>query len=224
MTTNTDYLPPLPLEIQIPERIIDRHRYDETDWSWWQWEAEDFAQVLTTQGIDVEPKLKGLQFDLYQRVLDFPCYIQDWKLFLEYQDAVDEFPTVLRHFAYGNGENIVAKYDTQYRTVEIQTYNVTFEFTDGIDPATAALLDTWLFEEISTLEQYVKDVFKDRFHELLETLDAEYEGLTSDEYVADNLRQRYDTDELVEEIMLANEPLVFKATYIPQQDAHHAPH
>ncbi|MBP6581888.1 MAG: hypothetical protein KA204_00200 [Chromatiaceae bacterium] len=224
MTTNTDYLPPLPLEIQIPERIIDRHRYDETDWSWWQWEAEDFAQVLTTQGIDVAPKLKGLQFDLYQRVLDFPCYIQDWKLFLEYQDAVDEFPTVLRHFAYGNGENIVAKYDPQYRTVEIQTYNVTFQFTDGIDPATAALLDTWLFEEISTLEQYVKDVLKDRFHELLETLDAEYEGLTSDEYVADNLRQRYDTDELVEEIMLANEPLVFKATYIPQQDAHHAPH
>ena len=211
----------LPLEIQIPERLIEKHRYDETDFDWWLWEAEDFAQTLLAQGIDVEPKLKDLQFDLYQRVLDFPCYVQDWKTFLEHQEAVDEFPTVLRYFAYGNGENIVAVYYPQYHTVEIQTYNVTFEFTDGIDPATAALLDTWLFEEISNLEEYVKDVFKDRFHELLETLDAEYEGITSDDYVADNLRQRYDTDELVEKIMRANEPLVFKATYTPQLETHH---
>ena len=214
----------LPLEIQIPERVIDKHRYDETDYNWWLWEAEDFAQTLLAQGIDVEPKLKDLQFDLYQRVLDFPCYVQDWKAFLEHQDAGDEFPTVLRYFAYGNGENIVAKYDPQYRTVEIQTYNVTFEFTDGIDPATAELLDTWLLEEISNLEEYVKDVFKDRFHELLEDLTDTYDTLTDDEEVAHQLRQRYDLDELVEQIMLADEPVVFKATYIPHLEAHHAPH
>ena len=223
MATNTDYLPPLPLEIQIPERVIDKHRYDDCDHAWWQWEAEDFAQVLTTQGIDVGPELKGLQFDLYQRVLDFPCSVRDWKTFLEHQDAVDEFPTVLRYFAYGNGENIEAIYDPQYRTVEIQTYNVTFEFTDGIDPATAALLDTWLFEEISNLEEYVKDVLKDRFHELLEDLTDTYDTLTDDEEVAHQLRQRYDLDELVEQIMLADEPVVFKATYTPQPEANHAP-
>lgn len=215
MTTNTDYLPPLPLEIQIPERVIDKYRYSDVEYNWWQWEAEDFAQALIAHGIDVEPKLKDLQFDLCQRVLDFPCSITDWKAFLEHQDATEEFPTVLRYFAYGNGESIEAKYDTQYRSVSIETYNVTFEFTDGIDPAMAELLDTWLFEEISNLEEYVKDVLKDRFHELLETLNDEYEGLTSDEEVTYQLRQRFDIDELVEKIMQADEPVVFKATYTP---------
>jgi hypothetical protein len=226
MTTNTDYLPPLPLEIQLPERVIDNHRYDETDHNWWQWEAEDFAQTLLTQGIDVEPKLKDLQFDLYQRVLDFPCSIQDWKLFLEHQDATEEFPTVLRYFAYGNGENIAAVYDPQHRCVDIDTDNVTFEHTNGIDPATAALLDIWLIEEISTLEQYVKGVFEDHFDELLETLNDEYEGLTSDEEVTYQLRQRFDIDELFEMVLATDTLPVFTATYNPTtaQEQQHAPH
>ena len=39
--------------------------------------------------------------------------------------------------------------------------------------------------------------------------------LTDDEEVAYQLRQRYDLDELVEKIMQADEPVVFKATYTP---------
>ncbi len=214
----------LALEIQIPESLLDEYRYSEVDNQWWRWDAEDFAQTLIAHSIDVEHKLKGLQFDLNQRVLDFPCSITDWKAFLEHQDATEQFPTVLRYFAYGNGESIEAKYDTQYRSVSIETYNVTFEFTDGIDPATAALLDTWLFEEISNLEEYVKDVLKDRFHKLLETLDDEYEQITSDEEVTYQLRHRFDIDELFEMVLATDTLPVFTATYTPQPEATYAPH
>lgn len=234
----------LPLELNIPDWLLDKHRYDATEDEWWWQDTVDNFAENTGQSIN------GLWLETWEAELTttphhkrkyqvefalgrqgeyvyFPCSVRDLTTYITARGLEDRFPTLLGYHEHGQGSDI--EFVTQHAHnscnfyVEFTEYNTSWAW-NGMDEATTELMDAWLIAEAEALAHVIDEEVTALFDRLKADLEAEYDSLTSDEEVAYQLRHRYDLDELFEKIVDHGDIPVFTAIHNPHLETTHAAH
>ena len=209
----------LALQIKIPDKLIEKWRYVETThFNWYEYQVEDFETQLTEKHMGVSFTLSKLEFDTYHKTCYFPISVTDWRAFLTYHQLEDEYPTILRYHAYGQGCDLelssrsLGKYSVD---VEWESYLVSFSFNSGLDEFTVATLDAWLEEEVYKIIPFIKWLFADLYKELLAALISEEDWLTSDTHVEGTIRSNLDMEDIVERCLDCTGNVVWES--IPEE-------
>lgn len=190
------------LQIKIPDKLIEKFRYIDVQHSdWEEYITSDFEEQHDEKNTGVTINLSKLEFDTYHKTCYFPASITDWKKFLTYHQLEDEYPTILRYHAYGQGRDLelssrsLGKYSVD---VEWESYLVSFSFNSGLDEFTVATLDAWLEEEVYKIIPFIKGLFADLYKELLAELISEEDWLTSDTHVEGCIRSNMDMEDIAQ--------------------------
>ena len=175
----------------IAEKIIEKNRYINTDYAWYDDTINDFIEEMEKRGIDIEYKnVKFSGFYCQGDGASFTCnlssnYIDNW-----ITANKDEFPKLFKmvgkEFIYGKLEkNSYATHYCHDKTVDLFLYvNNEDEYSEEFN------------EEMEKLERLMETNLRSYMVELYNRLEKEYDYLTSDESIIETLEAtEYEFDE-----------------------------
>lgn len=188
-TTKPDFTPK-------QRRLIEQHRDINTDYDWWDCTYDDFVETAKAKGF--ETTTKNIQFSgfwsqgdgaSFTGIVDVPTFIKAHKLKAAY-------PWIMKLYEHG-GDIYVRVERIRHHYAHENTCRA--EIIDGdafsgllypsgfdIDDVRLLTLAEWDKHLQSDIEQLEKDIEQTRLElcgELYESLETEYEYLTSDEAV-----------------------------------------
>lgn len=193
----------------VPEALIDEHRYMDVEFDdWYDDIIDDWAHEWAFRGIDVSirgwrPAQRGpMESEVYFNVGWGHQYVvfkgdtttpSERERMLRYLGAEDRFPAMdqldaewrftaeVRHYG-GSSVGWTLELDPSWRD--------DFEPEDEDDGAAQLLMDM-LESEMQQLESLVHDAYEQAASELFDNLSDELEYRTSDEYIAERIAECY---------------------------------
>lgn len=167
---------------KIAEKIIEKYRDINTNFEWYADTIAEFVKEMEVKGIDIDTK--NVHFSGFWRQGDgasFTCdlspkYINEWII-----SNKDEFPILYKNYTDWNEiDGKVEKNGYGNHYYHEKTVNVNLSCYDDIGEDAE--------KEIEKLENLIETVLRGYMVSLYNTLEKEYEYLTSDESVIETLK------------------------------------
>ena len=191
------------LDKRYKEKLLDKHRYTNVDYEWWDFTHENFKEQMKEIGVHVEK----IYFSGFCSQGDGACFdgrVADWSKFLE---AVGK-PGLLEHAA----EHVLrlswaseGRY-SHSRSVSFDASGLWIEnpYDEDDDPLRYTAweaLNPGMGGPVLTHIDDFKEFLRDKMDDLYKELESEYDDLTSDEVVIDYLveNQEDEIDEMFDE-------------------------
>ena len=188
--------------------ILDRHRYINVDYDWWDCVYSGFTEDMKAVGIAVT----RIYFSGFWSQGDGACFegrVDDWRLFLESLGYTDEL--MVQHFADHASFSVShsGHYYHEHCTRFDAEFNLPDQYVDeehfleyhgfGEELRDAALIAVLSKFDGRKLEDEFAEAFKDHMRDLYRRLENEYEYLTSDEAVLEALHANDMLDQIIDE-------------------------
>jgi len=181
----------------VPEAVLDKHRSINTDDDWWECTIEQFVEDMKQKGIDTDAKQVSFRgFWSQGDGASFTGSLNLTRFFAAHPDLLESFPHHKRMLDLGGYDDFSIEVGRN-SSVYYHEHTMSLTIMYGVDLDTCFDRDTalgeWAFQdldkgldaEILEFEEAVLDLMRDYARELYRSLREEYEGLTSDEAVAE---------------------------------------
>jgi len=190
------------------EKILDKHRYDETRYGlWWNSVYDDFKEDMKAIGIEVE----DMYFSGFSSQGDGACFaggVRDWELFLKDQPEYakllkveDDLSLSCRHSGH---------YYHEYCTVFNGEINLGNDFdwaTERLQYDACAIRNEAMFKLFDDFVRDATELFRYHMRDLYKRLEEEHDYLTSDEAVLERLHANDQLEDELNELAETTEDL-----------------
>lgn len=178
--------------LAVSEKILEKYRYINVEHhDWWDCEYECFREDMKAKGIDVE----RMYFSGFWSQGDGACFeggFDDVRLFIDSHFKPDEYPMIRKLLDAGGSVVINCKHSGHYYHENCTSFSIgADEFWHCMEAPTdfheqvVKSMDEKLSTEVADFEKASIEIFKNHMRDLYRRLETEYDGLTSDEAVAE---------------------------------------
>lgn len=193
----------------VPEQLIDQHRYTWVDDDWWDVVFEHWAEVLPERGIDlsyhetrlVNGKFRAdptIYFQLFVQgeYVEFKAETRDedeWAKLFAHAGCTGKFPVFMEYLKYG-GVPFCADPHRGYNRSwlrELDEEMVDFFYVLDNSTGAAAVLQEAVERELPGVIETAEQVYEDTAEEIRKALYDEHDYLTSDEFIAAQIAECY---------------------------------
>jgi hypothetical protein len=191
---------------KLPKALLDREREHVVGYEWWGFVYDEFIEDMNTVGIEVDTypvrlnsgkftEKPDIEFSLHTHGrTGFAGYITDWPLFFDKHELTQTYPMLAQ-------PNVMDELAYSVGTSGASQFNCEFTFDCDIFGEQFAMEMAGLLEhELGAAEVDIDNIFSGYNNKLYGMLEAEYEWLTSDECIIENLKNNYTDEEVLEMI------------------------
>lgn len=180
------------LSIKQNEKLLEKYRYFNVEHiDWWDCVYENFTEDMKEKGIAVD----RMYFSGFWSQGDGACFeggIDDMEVFLTHNFKYTDYPIIRQLVKHQGTVRMTCVHRGHYYhenctsfSMDSDTFDQLWEQPTEMHEHVVRALDTALGFELMAFEEDTIEIFKNYMRELYQRLEKEYEGLTSDDAVAE---------------------------------------
>lgn len=178
--------------LAVSEKILEKYRYINVEHhDWWDCEYECFREDMKAKGIDVE----RMYFSGFWSQGDGACFegrFDDVRLFIDSHFKPDEYPMIRKLLDAGGSVLLSVRQSGHYYHEDCTSFSFDADTLENVmsiptdfHQQVVESMDEKLSTEVADFEKASIEIFKNHMRDLYRRLETEYDGLTSDEAVAE---------------------------------------
>lgn len=177
----------------VPQHLIDKYRDINVNHDWWDYTYDDFKQRMSEVGIEVDK----MYFSGFWSQGDGACFegsISDMTKFMDAHFKPTEFTSIRKLLDVNGDVYVKCRHSGHYYHEHCTTFDIGSDsFANCLSQPTefheqmVIVLDSILTDQLIDFEARSVEIFKGYMKQLYRELSDEYDGLTTDESVADSI-------------------------------------
>ena len=178
--------------LAVSEKILEKYRHINVEHhDWWDCEYECFREDMKAKGIDVE----RMYFSGFWSQGDGACFegrFDDVRTFIDSHFKPDEYPMIRKLLDEGGSVLLSVSHSGHYYHENCTSFSFDADTLENVmsiptdfHQQVVESMDEKLSTEVADFEKASIEIFKNHMRDLYRRLETEYDGLTSDEAVAE---------------------------------------